>query len=74
MKSSASSAELQLIEPLRALRIMHYAAWLARRWDDPSFPLHFPWFNSQSYWMGHLMELREMVQSIQRPPLRLGML
>ncbi len=65
-------AELQLIEPLRALRIMHYAAWLARRWQDPAFPTHFPWFNSHAYWLGHVMELRELVDAIQRPPLQVG--
>ncbi|MEH6625856.1 MAG: serine/threonine protein kinase [Motiliproteus sp.] len=65
-------AELQLIEPLRALRIMHYAAWLARRWQDPAFPTHFPWFNTQSYWLGHLMELKGLCQSVQLPALRVG--
>src|SRR5690606_32965875 len=43
-------AELQLVESLRTLRIMHYAAWLARRWDDPAFPHNFPWFNTGRYW------------------------
>ncbi len=43
--------ELALIEPLRALRLMHYSAWLARRWDDPAFPPSFPWFG-QPYCMG----------------------
>ncbi len=65
-------AELQLVEPLRALRIMHYAAWLARRWLDPAFPTHFPWFNTHSYWLGHLMELRGLCQSVQLPPLQVG--
>jgi len=65
-------AELQLIEPLRALRIMHYCAWLARRWEDPAFPMHFPWFNSDAYWMEHMMELRELRASMDRPALQLG--
>ncbi|MEH6651736.1 MAG: serine/threonine protein kinase [Motiliproteus sp.] len=64
--------ELALIEPLRALRIMHYSAWLARRWKDPTFPLHFPWFNTESYWMEHLMELTELRNAIQAEPLRLS--
>ncbi|RDE25092.1 serine/threonine protein kinase [Motiliproteus coralliicola] len=64
--------ELALIEPLRALRIMHYSAWLARRWQDPAFPLHFPWFNTESYWMEHLMELTELRSTIQAEPLQLG--
>jgi hypothetical protein len=41
--------ELSLIEPLRTLRLLHYAAWVARRWDDPAFPAAFPWFNTQRY-------------------------
>ncbi|WP_210396852.1 serine/threonine protein kinase [Motiliproteus sediminis] len=65
-------AELQLIEPLRALRIMHYCAWLARRWEDPAFPMHFPWFDTESYWMEHLMELRELRAAVDRPVLELG--
>ena len=42
--------ELALIEPLRALRMVHYAGWLAVRWQDPAFPMHFPWFNTPAYW------------------------
>lgn len=64
-------AELQLIEPLRTLRIMHYAAWLARRWQDPAFPLHFPWFNQQGYWESHLLELQELKRTITDPEHRL---
>ncbi|MCK5722565.1 MAG: stress response kinase A, partial [Gammaproteobacteria bacterium] len=59
MFSSFDSAELSLIEPLRALRQLHYSAWLARRWDDPAFPLHFPWFNTPRYWEDHLNDLRQ---------------
>ena len=58
-------AEIQLIEPLRSLRIIHYAGWLARRWDDPSFPLNFPWFNSANYWEQHILELREQFALLQ---------
>ncbi|WP_207061253.1 serine/threonine protein kinase [Motiliproteus sp. SC1-56] len=65
-------AELALIEPLRALRSLHYSAWLARRWEDPAFPLHFPWFNTEAYWMEQLMEVRELHQAVTRPPLQLG--
>ena len=42
--------ELALIEPLRTLRLIHYSAWLARRWADPIFPINFPWFGSSDYW------------------------
>lgn len=64
-------AELALIEPLRTLRIMHYSAWLARRWNDPAFPMNFPWFNSLRYWSEHILELREQFAALQEPPLAL---
>lgn len=64
-------AELQLIEPLRTLRMLHYSAWLARRWDDPAFPRTFPWFNSMQYWGEHILELREQLSALQEPPLEL---
>lgn len=64
-------AELNLIESLRSLRIMQYAAWLARRWDDPAFPLNFPWFNTQRYWSNHILELREQMALLNEPPLQL---
>ena len=62
-------AELPLIEALRTLRIMHYSAWLARRWNDPAFPRHFPWFNTERYWAEHILELREQLAALQEPPL-----
>lgn len=62
-------AELALIEALRSLRIMHYSAWLARRWADPAFPRHFPWFNSERYWGEHILELREQLAALNEPPL-----
>lgn len=63
--------ELPLIEPLRTLRIMHYSAWLARRWDDPAFPMSFPWFNTERYWAEHVLELREQRAALDEPPLQL---
>jgi len=57
--------ELQLVEPLRSLRLMHYASWLAKRWSDPSFPLNFPWFNTSNYWEQHILELREQFSLLQ---------
>lgn len=63
--------ELQLIEPLRTLRMLHYSAWLARRWEDPAFPRTFPWFNSLQYWGEHILELREQLSALQEPPLSL---
>lgn len=65
-------AELRLIEGLRTLRIMHYAAWLARRWDDPAFPAAFPWFNTPRYWGDHILELREQLAALDEPPLKLA--
>jgi Ser/Thr protein kinase RdoA (MazF antagonist) len=62
-------SELQLIEVFRTLRIMHYSAWLARRWTDPAFPRSFPWFNTQRYWEDHILELREQLFSLQEGPL-----
>jgi Ser/Thr protein kinase RdoA (MazF antagonist) len=61
--------ELQLIEALRTLRMMQYAAWLARRWDDPAFPAAFPWFNTQRYWQDHILALREQAAAMDEPPL-----
>ena len=61
--------ELLLIEALRTLRLIHYAAWLARRWDDPAFPAAFPWFNTQRYWQDRILELREQVAAMDEPPL-----
>jgi len=61
--------ELALIEPLRTLRIMHYAAWLGRRWDDPAFRRAFPWFNSQRYWQEHILALKEQMALLAEPPL-----
>ncbi|MBT8063270.1 MAG: serine/threonine protein kinase, partial [Gammaproteobacteria bacterium] len=62
--------ELHLIEALRTLRIMHYAAWLARRWQDPAFQIAFPWFNSRRYWDEHVLALREQAALMTEPPLR----
>ena len=63
--------ELQLIEPLRTLRMMHHAAWIARRWDDPAFPRAFPFFNTQKYWSDHILELREQWAAIEAPVITL---
>jgi len=64
--------ELHLVEALRSLRIMHYAAWLARRWEDPAFKSAFPWFDSARYWDEHVLTLREQVALMQEAPLRLS--
>ncbi|HEY9099696.1 MAG TPA: serine/threonine protein kinase [Thiobacillus sp.] len=61
--------ELHLIEALRTLRLIHYAAWLARRWNDPAFPAAFPWFNTQLYWQARILELREQIALMDEAPL-----
>ena len=63
--------QLRWIEALRTLRIMHYAAWLARRWSDPAFPKAFPWFGHQRFWADHILELREQLSAMNEPALRL---
>ena len=63
--------ELWLVEPLRTLRMMHYAAWIARRWHDPAFPRAFPWFDAPRYWEEHLQALREQVPLLDEQPLEL---
>lgn len=60
-----NDAELTLIEPLRTLRMLNYAAWIAKRWADPAFPRVLPWFNTERYWFEHILELREQLASLQ---------
>lgn len=61
--------ELALIEPLRTLRLIHYSAWLARRWHDPAFPINFPWFGTSDYWQGQVQTLEDQIEAMQEPPL-----
>ncbi len=63
------SRELNLVEALRTLRMIHYSAWIARRWNDPAFPAAFPWFNTQTYWQNQILDLREQVALMDEPPL-----
>jgi Ser/Thr protein kinase RdoA (MazF antagonist) len=63
--------ELALIESLRALRMMHYSAWLARRWHDPAFPRAFPWFATARYWEDHYRSLDEQLTVLAAPALEL---
>lgn len=57
--------ETRLIEPLRALRMLHYAAWVARRWSDPAFPRAFPWLAENRYWEQHVLDLKEQLAAVQ---------
>ena len=61
--------ELALIEPLRTLRLIHYSAWLARRWEDPIFPINFPWFGSSDYWKGQIQMLQDQCEAMAEEPL-----
>jgi len=63
-------AELALVEALRTLRLLHYSAWIARRWDDPAFPAAFPWFGTQRYWQDRILEMREQIAAMDEEPLR----
>ena len=66
-----NAAELWLVEALRTLRLIHYAAWIARRWDDPAFPRAFPWFGAPRYWEEHIQVLREQLPLLDEAPLAL---
>jgi Ser/Thr protein kinase RdoA (MazF antagonist) len=59
--------ELGLIEPLRTLRLIHYSAWIASRWQDPAFPAAFPWFGTARYWQDRILELREQLGAMSEP-------
>ncbi|QIR15808.1 serine/threonine protein kinase [Shewanella aestuarii] len=63
--------QLALIEPLRALRMIHYNAWLAKRWQDPAFPMNFPWFGDVKYWEQQTLAFKEQLSALDEPPLSL---
>ncbi|WP_054180966.1 serine/threonine protein kinase [Trabulsiella odontotermitis] len=63
--------EIALIEPLRAMRMVYYLAWLIRRWDDPAFPRNFPWLTGEDYWRKQTATFLEQVKVLQEPPLQL---
>ncbi|MBO9482088.1 serine/threonine protein kinase [Salinisphaera sp. G21_0] len=64
-----SPSELNLVEYFRTLRLINYSGWLAKRWDDPAFPMAFTWFNTERYWAEHILELREQLAALDEPPL-----
>lgn len=55
------STSLKLIEPLRALRMIHFSAWIAKRWKDPAFPRTFVDFGTEAYWQEQVAQLEEQV-------------
>jgi len=61
--------ELTLVESLRSLRILHHAAWIANRWDDPAFPRAFPWFADARFWERHVSDLLEQLAAMDDPPI-----
>ena len=63
--------ELHLLEALRTLRLIHYSAWIAKRWDDPAFPKAFPWIDSARYWQDRIIELREQIALMNEEPIGL---
>lgn len=63
--------QTQLIEPLRSFRIIHYMAWLARRWNDEAFRRAFPWFAEQRYWEQQILTLKEQFAAVQEEPIDL---
>ena len=67
---SFNYSQIRLIEPLRTLRIMYHANWLARRWQDPAFPRAFPFFNTERYWADHILELREQWAKLSEPAIQ----
>ena len=52
-------SERRLVEPLRTLRMLRHAAWIAARWHDPSFPASFTFFGTPAYWSQQAAQLRE---------------
>ncbi|HCQ0742315.1 TPA: stress response kinase SrkA [Escherichia coli] len=69
--SEFDTAEIGLIEPLRAMRLVYYLAWLMRRWADPAFPKNFPWLTGEDYWLRQTATFREQAKVLQEPPLQL---
>lgn len=70
--SDFDASEVGLIEALRSLRMMHYAAWLAQRYDDPAFPRAFPWVAEPRYWEQHVLNLREQLAALEEGPLEIS--
>ncbi|HEY1232611.1 MAG TPA: serine/threonine protein kinase [Candidatus Binatia bacterium] len=59
---------LQLIEPLRALRMIYFSAWIARRWDDYAFKMAFPDFGTEHYWQEQIEALALQLEKVQSLP------
>lgn len=64
--------ELSLIEPLRAMRMVYYLAWVVRRWQDPAFPRAFPWMTDEDFWRRQIALFIEQEKLLHQPPLQLS--
>lgn len=64
---SLDYSELRLIEPLRAVRMLNHAAWIAERWRDPAFPRAFPWAGQDRYWEGYVADLQQQCDALDEP-------
>ncbi|KGT91389.1 serine/threonine protein kinase [Enterobacter cancerogenus] len=64
--------ELSLIEPLRAMRMVYYLAWVVRRWQDPAFPRAFPWMTDEDFWRRQIALFIEQERLLHQPPLQLS--
>ncbi|MCQ8822445.1 serine/threonine protein kinase [Pseudoalteromonas agarivorans] len=69
--SDFDHTQLKLIEPLRAMRIIHYMGWVAKRWSDPAFVRNFSWFAEDKYWEQQILALKEQFAALQEAPLKL---
>jgi Ser/Thr protein kinase RdoA (MazF antagonist) len=61
---------LRFVEPLRGLRMVHYAAWLAQRWHDPAFQAGWPHFGTPDYWRQETEDLEELLAVVERAVVR----
>lgn len=66
-----SAQEFSLIEPLRTMRMVHYMAWLSKRWQDPAFPRAFPWFAEAKYWETQILAMKEQLSCLMQEPISL---
>ncbi|MTD67489.1 stress response kinase A, partial [Escherichia coli] len=69
--SEFDTAEIGLFEPLRAMRLVYYLAWLMRRWADPAFPQNFPWLTGEYYWLRQTSTFLEQAKVLHDPTLQL---
>jgi len=69
--SDFDAKQLALIEPLRAMRMVYYLAWITRRWQDPAFPKSFPWMKDEDFWLKQSAAFAEQIKNLQAPPLQL---